>query len=228
MRFTFAPTAIEAYRRYAARENLHDMSGRIGQPCVTKLINDNIIKAISPREGDTIVDIGCGDGSLLAAIKETLNNVCLYGVLPTDEEVLRVQTERNNRIKFSRGIATDTPLPSAIADKIVCNGVLIYVPRRKYRVALSEFHRIVKPGGLVFIGELLETNERHTNSLFARLKIFVKYIRSRISWCARNEFIKIAKESGLELVEDFQHRHFTPDGAPYDLETRRDYVFRAV
>lgn len=229
MKLEFTPTAIEAYRRAASAPDIHNMSGRIGQPLVTKFINENIIEAIAPQIGDTIIDIGCGDASLLAAMSDKLGAACaLYGVLPTDEEVSRVRSERSAEINFSKGTAITPDLNNISADKLICNGVLIYIRRSEYKSALTGFRRLCKEGAIVYIGEILEVNEHRSDDWIVNFKNFIKRFRSRISWCPRTEFIEIAKASGFALVKDLQHMHCGPDGSPYILETRRDYILRAV
>ena len=77
-------------RSYA--KDINEMSGRNNRPDLTKFISKRILELL-PNEKGNLVDIGCGDGSLLKlAIKEKrFKN--LTGVLPTLEEVSRMKIE---------------------------------------------------------------------------------------------------------------------------------------
>ncbi|MBW2486243.1 MAG: methyltransferase domain-containing protein [Deltaproteobacteria bacterium] len=52
-----------------------------------------------------------------------------------------------------RGFAENIPLPSESADVVISNGVLNLTPDKVK--TLSEWARVLKPGGRLFIGDIL-------------------------------------------------------------------------
>ena len=108
--------------------------------------------------GENVVDVGCGAGidSLIAA-KMVGPTGRVVGVDMTTEMRDRARTaaeEANlTNVEFRDGYAETLPVPDGWADVVISNGVLNLVPDK--RAALSEMHRVLKPGGRLQIGDIL-------------------------------------------------------------------------
>jgi ubiquinone/menaquinone biosynthesis C-methylase UbiE len=145
---------IEQYRRLAASPNINAMSGRNSDTQATAFVADRIAELMTPRDGETLVDIGCGDGSALIRMAARQPRARYIGILPTQEEVERLIAHLNSAsIEVVMGRAEDTRLPDKIADKIVCNSVLHIVP--DVDAALTEIARIARSGAMIYMGEIL-------------------------------------------------------------------------
>ena len=110
------------------------------------------------NSGDIVVDVGSGSGfdSLIASklvgpegrvigidmthamLKKALSGVAEMGV---------------THVEFREGQAEDLPLPDEFADVIISNGVLNLTLNKKK--TLSEWKRVLKPGGRLYIGDIL-------------------------------------------------------------------------
>lgn len=134
----------------SARE-LHDLAlrGREKKE-ITRLIHEQIVEAVEPGPGDDLVDIGCGDGILLRMAQKIGVHSAL-GLLATDEEVALV---RRTGLDVRQGLTHQLPIPDAAASVVVCNNVLLIVPRDRISASLREICRIAKPGARIFIGEI--------------------------------------------------------------------------
>lgn len=173
---------VETYRLKTLHGQIHELSGRDDKE-LTKIISDRIIDIIQPVSGHVIVDIGCGDGTLLSRIAELKNlsaKAVLIGILPNHEEVSKVQIHlstfksnlRCKDISIKRGLAQATGLRDHSVDLIICNSVL-HGAGQTYslvRDALDEFSRIAKDGCVLFIGEMPARDElagrNYGNSVF--------------------------------------------------------------
>ena len=108
--------------------------------------------------GENVVDVGSGAGidSLIAA-KMVSPRGRVVGVDMTAEmrERARTAAEEANltNVEFRDGYAETLPVPNEWADVVISNGVLNLVPDK--RAALSEMHRVLKPGGRLQIGDIL-------------------------------------------------------------------------
>ena len=108
--------------------------------------------------GENVVDVGSGAGidSLIAA-KMVGPGGRVVGVDMTPEMRERARTaakEANlSNVEFRDGYAETLPVPDAWADVVISNGVLNLCPDK--RAALSEMHRVLKPGGRLQIGDIL-------------------------------------------------------------------------
>ena len=211
---------------------------------ITKLIHERIVEAVELHPGDDLVDIGCGDGTLLR-MAERVGARSSIGLLATDEEVAAL---RGTGLKLKQGLTDCLPLADESASVVVCNNVLLVVPRQRIPASLREIYRIAKPGARIFLGEIpfVETpdptphtttrremlsflyRDRGFRAWFGMLRRMAYWqltgkpavIRSgtEVSFCAEpEEFIAMAQAAGLELVRYWQHDH---------PPTRNNYLLR--
>jgi len=137
-----------------------DISGRGGNTADLQITSQQIIDKLSINSGDSVVDIGCGDGTALILAADAVKHQegwSLTGILPTKEEVAYVKELRQEypEIDFMQGYATATGLQNSYADVVICNGVLLLMAdNNELRRAISEIFRITKPEGKVLIGEM--------------------------------------------------------------------------
>ena len=97
------------------------------------------------RPTDAILDVGCGNGSILRRLA-ALGYRDLHGVELSDYAVERLRTEG---IAMWRGRLPDLPVPDARYDVVIASQVLEHIVRRG-RFA-REIRRVLKPGGRAFV-----------------------------------------------------------------------------
>lgn len=211
---------------------------------VTKLVHQQIAEAVDLRSGDNVVDIGCGDGTMLR-MADAAGAKSAIGLLATDEEVALL---RRVGLNAKQGLTDHLPLPDASASVVVCNNVLLVVPRQQIPASLSEIRRIAKPGARIFLGEIpgaaqhdpspqFTTRQELLSHLYRKhgLRTWFGMVRrmayrqftgkpaivnsgTAISfWAPPEEFIPMARAAGLLLVRHWQCAHY---------RTRNSYLFR--
>lgn len=120
-------------------------------------IRDRILTNAALRQGDTLLDVGCGDGLIAfgALGREPSANAIFSDV---SQELLdharRLAEEASliSRCRFVPASADDlSPIPSDSVDAVTTRSVLIYVDAKQ--AAFREFYRVLKPGGRVSIFE---------------------------------------------------------------------------
>ncbi len=223
--------------------DLHDLAlrGRDKKE-ITRLIHEHIMEAVELSPADDLVDIGCGDGILLRMARERGVRSAL-GLLATEEEVALV---RRTGLSVRQGLTDRLPLPDASASVVVCNSVLLVVPRQKIPASLREIYRVARAGARVFIGEIpfVEgkaqpkfNNRREALAYLYRkngLRAWFGMLR-RMAWSKINgkpvvieagtaisffatpeEFIALASDAGLQLVRYWQSDY---------PNTRNNYLF---
>jgi hypothetical protein len=169
-----AKNLIDAYRARAKFRPIHELSGRGGYVDLTESISDRIIANLDLQQDDILVDVGCGDGTLLhkASLTGGISPWVgrLVGILPTQEEVSRVQqyfleNKYATGASIIVGLSQSTGLPDSFATKLVLNGVLLLLDdENQVDISIAEIFRITKKGAIVFIGELPDGDETITNS----------------------------------------------------------------
>src|SRR5580704_11187852 len=235
------------YCRETARhiKDRHDLAlrGRNLQ-AVTRLIHERIVEAVGLAAGDDLVDIGCGDGTLLA-MAQSLGTRSALGLLATEEEVAVL---RRSGLNVKQGFTDRLPLDDESASVVVYNNVLLVVPREKIPASLREIHRIAKPGARIFVGEIpfvpnpppdprFETKRETLSYLYRThgLRTWFGMLRRMAYWTLTGEpavirdgtaisfyappeeFIPMAQAAGLQLVRYWQHDN---------PNTRNNYLLR--
>ena len=235
------------YCRETARHlrDIQDLAlrGKDKQP-ITRRIQERILQAIELCPDDDMIDIGCGDGTLLRMAQPRVHSV--IGLLATEEEAAVV---RALGLQVRQGFTDQLPLGNESASVVVCNNVLLVVPRDKISPSLREMYRVAKPGARIFIGEIpLEPGpppEPEFPSAGATLaylyrkygmRTFLGMLRRLIYWkLARQpmiirggstisfyaqpkDFIAMGEAAGLRIVRSWPHNDW-PDN-------RYNYLFR--
>jgi 2-polyprenyl-3-methyl-5-hydroxy-6-metoxy-1,4-benzoquinol methylase len=110
-----------------------------------------LTRGVRIRSTDTIIDVGCGDGGIIAFCARQGSEVIF---IDRDEEKLAATEERIKRSPAHayRAIASDCnpiPLADGTGDVVICTEVLEHVPDPgKF---LGELIRITKPGGQLLV-----------------------------------------------------------------------------
>jgi arsenite methyltransferase len=108
--------------------------------------------------GDIVVDVGSGSGfDALIASKMVGPKGRVIGIDMTRAMLRKARSGASEmgaiNVEFRKGHAEDLPLPDEFADVIISNGVLNLTLDKKK--TLSEWERVLKPGGRLYIGDIL-------------------------------------------------------------------------
>jgi arsenite methyltransferase len=110
------------------------------------------------NEGDVVVDVGSGSGfDSLIASRLVGPRGRVVGIDMTQEMLEKARAGADemgaSNVEFRPGLADELPLPDQFADVIISNGVLNLTPDKQK--TLTDWARILKPGGRIFIGDIL-------------------------------------------------------------------------
>jgi hypothetical protein len=133
-----AGSVLDAYRIRASMPSVHALTGR-PDPSFTKMVVGKILAVVQPQPSDILLDVGCGDGSLMRQC-----DCPSIEILPSQEECRRLKSvypELDVRV----GLAQQLPLPDVCATKVVCNGVFIYLRKRKPFVPCRKLRASPRP-----------------------------------------------------------------------------------
>ncbi len=106
------------------------------------------LDALYLSEGDTVVDIGCGNGLLTEEIARAVGKTGhVIGVDPSKDmrAAASARCEAFQTVQIRDGLADALPVQDAVADKAVAVQVLEYLP--DIPAAVGEAFRILRPGG---------------------------------------------------------------------------------
>ena len=120
-----------------------------------KVIRQRILKLASLQPGDTVVEIGCGVGMLLADCATVVSpNGLVIGVEPqpvlaahAKAKLADLNCNCKTEIRFDSADALG--IPDGIANACIAQTVLIHLPEPILKDAIREMARITKPNGHV-------------------------------------------------------------------------------
>lgn len=114
----------------------------------SRMLGSKFIDWMSPDQGKSWVDIGCGNGAFTAQIIEKCAPCKVEGIDPSDAQVEGAKKlSWKVPVNFQTGDAMALPYDSDSFDIGVMALVLFFVPEPA--VGLAEMKRVVKPGGTV-------------------------------------------------------------------------------
>jgi arsenite methyltransferase len=116
------------------------------------------LEALALRAGEQVLDAGCGTGLLVQAMSGTIGSQGRIIGVDFSNDMLDVAKNRCSElanIELQQGSVTELNFADNCFDAASCIQTLLYVD--DVETALSELHRVLKPGGRVAI---LETDWR--------------------------------------------------------------------
>lgn len=128
-----------------------------------KFMVECLSASLELEEHDRLLDVGCGAGYL----SRYLTPLCRYFGVDMTESLIDKHMKALPDHRVSVAEATDIPYPDGIFDKVMCFGVCHYFPDLEYFVTfLREAERLLRPEGLVFVGDLPRKSSRTSHLLF--------------------------------------------------------------
>jgi ubiquinone/menaquinone biosynthesis C-methylase UbiE len=107
---------------------------------------DDLILAAKCRDGDHVLDVGCGTGLVANRINLVSQKFCAIAGVDINEGMLTV-ARRNPQIEWHQGSATELPFADGSFDVVLCQQGLQYFPDRDK--AMKEMARVLAPCGRI-------------------------------------------------------------------------------
>lgn len=105
----------------------------------------HVIKEISKIEFDTILDLGCGTGSVLNLLLEQKPDVHAYGVDLSDEMLEIARQKLGGKVELIQGDSEKLPYEDNSFDVVMCTESFHHYPNPLK--ALEEVYRVLKSQG---------------------------------------------------------------------------------
>ena len=245
---------LDYYRLRAQSKDLHALAGRYNNTATTEFVNRTIWEKIAPGRADVLLDIGCGDASLLKMAHGRVLE-CI-GTTSTPEEKARLESALPD-LRFIVSTGKVLPLESGSVSKIVCNSVLLLIEDESdVRAALREMVRVARADATIWVGEIPTRDEAEYygqyrgNSMFGFLRHLLRHqglraffgmtrrwlkavvgteqiiLNSARGFCLEPErMTALARDCGLLLTTYSRHKELDAAGKVADSKFRYDYVF---
>lgn len=108
-------------------------------------------------EGEDVLDVGSGTGTLLRTVREVVPDVGrLCGLEPSSEMIdhaRRLADEAGLNLELEQGFADRLPFPDQSFDVVFCSFVIHHLPPATTAAAFSEMRRVLRPGGRLVVAD---------------------------------------------------------------------------
>jgi len=182
------------------------------------------------KEGDKILDVGCGNGRLLKVLK---NKNIKYTGIDISKRLIEIAKKNYPQNNFLIASNLNLPFLDNNFDKVFSVAVLHTIPSEGLRQkAISELKRVLKPGGLLFV---TAWDMWRKDTFFLLLKyLFLKLIgRSKLDfgdalvpWANKTKrFYHFFTEKGLQSLLENAGFNIIKKGVARNENGRRSNVY---
>jgi ubiquinone/menaquinone biosynthesis C-methylase UbiE len=111
---------------------------------------DTLIRLAAPASGETVLDVGCGTGTLAIAIDAKVAPGQVHGI-DASPQMIAVANQKvakaNLDIDFQVALIETIPFPDDAFDLVTSSLMLHHLPDDLKRSGLAEIRRVLKPDG---------------------------------------------------------------------------------
>ncbi len=148
------------------------------------------------RPGESVLDVGCGTGTLAIAAKQRVGPAALvYGIDASQQMVakaIKKARKANVDVSFKDGIAQALPFSDASFDVVLNTLMLHHLPRNARQPCAREMRRVLKPGGRVLAVDFASPAPKQS---------ILSHLHRRHGHVKLDEIIAILNEAGLNIAD---------------------------
>ena len=159
LRFHFATGLYDPIVRWTTRESAFKAA---------------LVARLDAREGERILDLGCGTGTLAIAIAQSAPAAVMAGIDADDSMLARAQAKQvrcGTSIQWHRGFAQSLPFEAGAFDAVVSSLFFHHLRRPDKRAALAEVARVIRPGGRLLIADWGRPANPASRALFLAVQL---------------------------------------------------------
>lgn len=200
--------------RYRKLTKLFDFFLALSFP--EKKVKQALINQLQLKGNETILDFGCGTGTLAIMIKEQYPSVNIIGI-DVDDDIIAIAEQkikaRGLRIPVKKYDGQNLPfIGYQQFDKIVSSLVFHHIPTPAKRSLLNQLYRLIKPGGELHIADFGKGKNLYTKAAFGIFRRFDGKENTQVNADGLlPEFVKGGGFSDVQILSSFNTAFGTVD-----------------
>jgi ubiquinone/menaquinone biosynthesis C-methylase UbiE len=167
------------------------------------LLKGRLVEAARIAPGLTVLDLGCGTGTLAVRLKQEHPYTHVVG-LDIDPPALRRAASKARAaalpVDLTQASATALPYPSGSFDRVVSSLMLHHLSRHQKEQTLAEVWRVLKPGGLLCVADFGPPHTPYTRAVSLLIGYF-----EEIGDNAAGRLPALIRGAGFAPVEEVAH-----------------------
>ena len=132
-----------------------------------------VIELAKIQPGDSVLDVGCGSGSLTLAAKSVAGPTGKVHGIDASPEMIEVAQKKANHsgleVVFKLGLIEELAFPDATFDVVISRLAIHHLPDELKQKGLGEILRVLKPGGHLLIADFRPPTNPVLNHLTSAL-----------------------------------------------------------
>ena len=162
-----------------------------------RAFRDKLLQLARIASGDSVLDVGCGTGTLAIATKRRVGAAgTVYGIDASPEMLARAEKKAKKagvEVFFKSGLAEALPFTDAQFNVVLSTVMLHHLPRKARLQCANEIRRVLKPDGRVLAVDFEGFSEQK-KSLLSHFHRPHGHVRSQ-------DIVTLLGEAGLSVVD---------------------------
>ncbi len=150
------------------------------------------------QNGECVLDVGCGTGSLAIAAKERVGLAGkVHGIDASSEMLARAEKKARKagvEVLFQNAIAEALPFPEPRFDIVLSTVMLHHLPQKPRLKAVNEIRRVLKPGGRVLVVDF--------EGMDAQKRTILSHFHRPHGHVSARDIIALVSQVGLKVIEN--------------------------
>jgi len=167
-------------------------------------LSQQVYSAAHVRDGQHILDVGCGFGGTIASLNENLSGLNLVGVNIDERQLARARQKviarPGNQIEFKQGDACALPIADRSFDSVLAVECIFHFPDR--RRFFTEALRVLRPGGYLALSDFLPAPWYAPFARFGARSSTLTEVFGHCEFCTLKGYRRLAQETGFSIVHE--------------------------
>ena len=156
--------------------------------------------------GESVLDVGCGTGGVTLPARQRVGEKGIAAGIDPAPEMIAFARQKAHRagleIDFRVGVIESLPFPDASFDVVTSSLMMHHLPAHLQGRGVAEIFRVLKPGGRIFIADILRPSKSPVKRFFTS----VIFHHGHVADSGLEDSLALLQNAGFTNVEQLPER----------------------